>query len=155
MLEECTPKEEIGKYRKVSLPRSEIKAGLSPGNQLPVFETSLGKIGMMICYDGFFPEPARELTKRGAEIIAWPVWGCNPLLAKARATENHVYLISSTYTASDSNWIVSGVYDHTGKTIALAKEFGEVVVAEVDLAKPTYWSGIGDFRAEMTRRRPD
>ncbi len=29
---------------------------------------------MMVCYDGFFPEVARELSNRGAEIIAWPVW---------------------------------------------------------------------------------
>ena len=46
---------------------------------------------MMVCYDGFFPEVARELTNRGAEVIAWPVWGCNPDLAAARACENHVY----------------------------------------------------------------
>ncbi len=43
---------------------------------------------MMICYDGFFPEVARELANNGAEIIAWPVWGCNPMLAQARACEN-------------------------------------------------------------------
>ena len=38
----------------------------------------------MVCYDGFFPEIARELSNRGAEVIAWPVWGCNPLLARAQ-----------------------------------------------------------------------
>ena len=144
----------VGKYRKVCLPRGEAEDGIAPGNDYPVFDTRFGKVGMMICYDGFFPEPARELTKRGAEVIAWPVWGCNPLLARARSTENHVYLISSTYTARKTNWIVSGVYDHTGETIALAEEFGDVVVAEVDLNKPTLWSGIGDFKAEMHRRRP-
>ncbi len=53
---------------------------------------------MMVCYDGFFPEVARELSNRGAEVIAWPVWGCNPLLGAARACENHVYVVSSTYT---------------------------------------------------------
>ena len=46
-----------------------------------MFETRFGKVGMMVCYDGFFPEVARELTNHGAEVIAWPVWGCNPLLA--------------------------------------------------------------------------
>ena len=52
---------------------------------------------MMVCYDGFFPEVARQLANRGAEVIAWPVWGCNPDLARARAMENHVYVVSSTY----------------------------------------------------------
>lgn len=60
----------IGKYRKVCLPHSEVEAGVTPGSEYPVFETRLGKIGLMICYDGFFPEVARELTNRGAEIIA-------------------------------------------------------------------------------------
>jgi len=62
---------------------------------------------MMICYDGFFPEVARELTNRGAEVIAWPVWGCNQLLARARACENHVYIISSTYMDVKDDWMIS------------------------------------------------
>jgi predicted amidohydrolase len=92
----------IGKYRKVTLPRGEIEAGITPGHEYPVFETRFGKVGMMICYDGFFPEVARALSIQGAEVIAWPVWGCNPMLAKARACENHVYVISSTYTDTPS-----------------------------------------------------
>ena len=62
---------------------------------------------MMICYDGYFPEIARRLVNHGAEIIAWPVWGCNPKLAVARAVENHVYLVSSTYTDTSEHWTVS------------------------------------------------
>ena len=82
-----------GKYRKVCLPRGEVEGGITPGKEYPVFKTRFGKVGMMVCYDGFFPEVARELTRNGAEVIAWPVWGCNPLLARARACENHIYLI--------------------------------------------------------------
>jgi predicted amidohydrolase len=143
-----------GKYRKVALPRGEIEAGVAPGNDYPVFETRFGKLGMMVCYDGFFPEVARELSNRGAEVIAFPVWGCNPLLASARACENHVYLVSSTYTDVARNWMTTAVFDHEGKMIAQAKEWGSVAVAEVDLDKPTRWVSLGDFRAEIPRHRP-
>ena len=143
-----------GKYRKVTLPRGEIEGGLMPGDEYPVFDTRFGKVGMMICYDGFFPEVARELSNRGAEVIAWPVWGCNPLLGAARACENHVYVVSSTYTDVSSNWMISAVYGHDGRPLAQAKEWGSVAVTEVDLNKPLHWPSLGDFKAQIVRHRP-
>jgi predicted amidohydrolase len=145
----------IGKYRKVCLPHSEVEAGVAPGSDYPVFDTKIGKVGMMVCYDGFFPEVARELTNRGAEIIAFPVWGCNPLLARARACENHVYVVSSTYTDAKSNWMFSGVVDHAGEVVAKGEKWGSVAVAEVDLSERHFWrNNLGDFRSMVQRHRP-
>jgi predicted amidohydrolase len=145
----------IGKYRKVSLPPGEVAKGIAPGRDFPVFDTSFGRVGMMVCYDGFFPEVARELTKNGAEVIAWPVWGCNPLLAKARACENHVYLVSSTFMNADSGWMISAVFDESGKPIAQSGKWGTVAVAEVTLNQPYLGPyNLGDFRAMVPRHRP-
>ncbi len=144
----------VGKYRKVSLPRSEITAGITPGHEYPVFQTRFGKVGMMVCYDGFFPEVARELSNNGAEVIAWPVWGCNPLLAKARACENHVYVVSSTYSDAGADWMISGIFDHYGDVIAKATQWGTVAIAAVDLDARTHWNSLGDFRAQLPSHRP-
>jgi predicted amidohydrolase len=145
----------IGRYRKVCLPPKEAAGGVSPGDDYPVFDTALGRVGMMVCYDGFFPEVARELTARGAEVIAWPVWGCNPLLARARAAENRVYVVSSTFMDEKHGWMISAVFDRNGTPIAKGEAWGTVAVAEVDLGRPYQgpWN-LGDFRAMLPRHRP-
>ncbi|MCA8987311.1 MAG: carbon-nitrogen hydrolase family protein, partial [Planctomycetaceae bacterium] len=44
---------------------------MQKGTSLPVFEFDFAKIGIMTCYDGWFPEPARVLSLKGAELIVW------------------------------------------------------------------------------------
>ncbi|MBL9142790.1 MAG: carbon-nitrogen hydrolase family protein [Verrucomicrobiaceae bacterium] len=145
----------IGKYRKVSLPPGEAAKGIAPGKDYPVFDTAFGKVGLMVCYDGFFPEVARELTKSGAEVIAWPVWGCNPLLAQARACENHVFVVSSTFMKPEDGWMYSAIYDQGGRPLAKGEKWGTVVLAEVDLNQAYYGPyNLGDFHSMIARHRP-
>jgi len=95
------PEGVIGKYRKLHLPYLGVDRYASHGDlPLQPFETPLGRIGMGICYDGVFPEHARVLAILGADIIAlptnWPTGSrvAGPLLACARAVENHVYVLA-------------------------------------------------------------
>ena len=137
-----------GKYRKVSLPREEIDGGITPGDSLPVFDTDFGRIGMMICWDVSFPETARTLASKGAEIIFMPIWGGNLTLAKARAIENQVYLVSSTYD------MISAVFDQEGEVMKQATTDDPVIVVSVDLNKQKLWPWLGDFKNRIPREMP-
>ena len=89
--------EVVGKYRKVFLTgMGEIKnSGLTPGREFPVFDTPHGKIGMIICWDNWFPEAAYELSKNGAEMIFWSTRGFHEERPVTRAMDNGVYFIVS------------------------------------------------------------
>ncbi len=119
-----------------------------------VVKTRFGKVGIMICYDVFFPEVARELAMNEAEIIALPAWGGNPLLAAARCAENGVFMVSSTYSDHESNWMKTAVWSREGVRVAEADQWGTIFMAEVDLNQPTHWHFLGNFRSRVKREAP-
>jgi predicted amidohydrolase len=133
-----------GKYRKVYLPREEIEGGLTPGNDYPVFATDFGRVGMMICWDTQYADPARALALRGAELILMPIWGGNETLAKARAIENRVFLATSGYDYP------THILDPDGETLALAPDAsGSVAHATIDLNRRYADEWLGDMRGRF------
>jgi len=138
----------VGKYRKVCLPREEIDGGITPGDVFPTFKTDFGRIGMMICWDVAFPEPARALAMGGAEVILMPIWGGNLTLTQARAIENQVYLVSSTYNMK------SAVFDQEGTILAEGTLEEPVVIVEVDLNQQKLWPWLGDLKNRIRREMP-
>jgi predicted amidohydrolase len=88
----------IGRYHKVHLNPVEKTWGV-PGNNFPVFETSFGRLGVILGKDGQFPESTRALALKGADIIAWPCsWQHafeRDLLSVPKAVDNRIYLICS------------------------------------------------------------
>ena len=93
----------IGVYRKVHKPSEEAIA-YRAGGDWPVFQTPLARLGALICYDQCFPEAARELTRRGAQVLAIPnAWAAlnqasqdrYDFFGRARAAENRRWVIQS------------------------------------------------------------
>jgi len=96
-----TEGEIIGRYYQVHL-EPEIRGWARFGDQFPVFETPFGRVGIILGYDGHFPECTRVLALNGADII---VWSCawqhsfeRELLAVPKAADNRVYLVCANRT---------------------------------------------------------
>jgi len=144
----------VGKYRKVCPARDECRRGVRPGTEYPVFQTRFGKLGIMICFDLFMPEVARNIANNGAEVIALPIWGGDPVDARAVAVDNQIYLVTSTYSML-KGWMRTGVWDPEGRLVVTTKKWGDVVVYEVDLNKRHIRPyNLGDFRGRIPRQRP-
>lgn len=171
--DEGTP---LGTYRKVH-PFADEKRWCRAGCDFPVFDTNIGKIGIMICWDTAFPEVARCLALNGAELLVvstnwedpyeepWdPADGINKhendwdLMTRARAFDNTLHLVAANRIGGDGGVLTffgrSKIIDPRGNVIAaLDKREEGVISADLDLSltrmhRETYYCFLKD-------RRPD
>lgn len=136
----------LGDYSKHHLWAAE-RYYFHAGEDIPVFDTKYGKIGVMICYDAGFPETARVLTLKGAELIfmpsAWRIqdWDMWNLNIPQRALENTLYVAGVNRFGHEDDLYMFGnskVADWRGRIIAESKEEKEeIVYAEIDLDQLT------------------
>lgn len=143
----------VGRYNKRNLTLSELEAGLSPGHEVSVFDTLIGKIGILICWDAWFPESATELAKRGAEIICFPLAGDGAPahyehVWRARALDNQVFwLASATHNCSP---MPSRIIAPDGNILAETKTPNTIITADINLNArvETYWLSVGPYLSQ-------
>ncbi len=111
------------------------------GNRADVFETALGNIGMIICYDGDFPELSRLLAVKGADIIirasafqrSYDIWY---ITNSARAYDNHVYVVASNIVGPDAcgnyGFGHSMIVNPIAWRLAQARGTEEIIAAKLD-----------------------
>jgi predicted amidohydrolase len=141
-----------------------------PGNELPVFDTDTGKLGMLICQDGDYPEPYRVLVLKGAEIVTVSVntpRGFEEMWWKmycAHAYMNGCFIVACNkvgdehYTFEGKDYVAhffggSYIAGPLGQVIAKGSEREEVVYADIDPSDVARarWSTklLRDYRPEL------
>jgi len=147
----------LGFYRKIHIPEEFMyyeKFYFTPGNaEFPIFNTSVGCIGIGICWDQYFPEVARILALKGAEIIYYPSavgirQGTKDFCAdaqdywimanKAQGQLNSVFIGAINRCGLEGNlqfWGGSFFFNPDGNIISVAGSNDEVLVGELDFDK--------------------
>jgi len=130
----------LAKCRKIHLFMGE-RDYLAHGKECAVADTKFGKIGLMVCYDAAFPEVARELALRDADIIFMPANWPDPFLPQwrlatgARALDNQIWLVAANRIGADNKFTYFGrsrIVSPYGDSVAECGEREEVLVAAVD-----------------------
>lgn len=160
----------IGKYRKAHLWNLE-KLWFTPGNTgFPVFETPIGRIGMLICWDIWFPEVPRILSQQGADIICslnnW-VWTPPPLfddagrcmasyLTMTAAHVNNVFIAAASRIGEerDARYLGCSLIAGTngwpiGKVASANRQ--EILFADIDLSNARsapIWNSLNDLQRD-------
>ncbi|MBL8812444.1 MAG: carbon-nitrogen hydrolase family protein [Planctomycetaceae bacterium] len=133
----------IGSYRKVHLPYLGVDRFTTPGDRpFEVFEAGGVRIGMLICYDGGFPEAARVLAIRGADLIAlptnWPPGGAYmaEYSINSRAMENGIYFAAVNRVGTENGFSFIGksrICNPTGATMTSIDDArADVMRADID-----------------------
>ena len=140
------PEGVVGTYRKVHLPFLGVDRFTTPGDRpFAVHEAAGMRIGMNICYDGGFPEPARVLTLLGADLVVLPTnWppgaecmaGC---VVNARAMENNIYYAACDRVGDERGFHFIGQSKICGPSGAVLTEAAHdretILYAEIDIAQ--------------------
>jgi predicted amidohydrolase len=138
-----------GVYRKIHLFSllGEDRA-FSAGDSWLLADTSLGKIGVIICYDLRFPELSRRLALEGAQIICMPAHWPKPrqehyrTLLRARAMENQLFVVACNacgITGKLDFFGMSMIIDAKGELLAEAGENEGEISAELDMEAMNEW----------------
>jgi len=161
----------VGKYRKTHIPQVGPcfweKFYFKPGNLgYPVWDTSAGRIGLMICYDRHFPEPARALGLKGAELVFNPSATVKSLSKYLWELEQPAHAVANGFWIGAINRVGvekplnDGLFygssyfcDPRGRIVAKASETeDEVLVADIDLEMirevRNTWQFLRDRRPE-------
>ncbi len=166
------PHGHIGTYRKTHLWAAE-NLFFEPGNNgFPVFQTAIGRIGVAICYDGWFPEVYRLQALQGADIVCVPTnWVPIPgqaegreamanILAMAAAHSNSLYIACADRIGTERGQPFEGqslIIGYTGWPVAgpASRTGEEIVSAEVDLGAGRRARNWNDFNQVLRDRRTD
>lgn len=133
----------IGSYRKIHLPYLGVDRFTTPGDRpFEVFEADGVRIGMLICYDGGFPEAARVLALKGADVILlptnWPPGGdyMAQFSINSRAMENGVYFVAVNRVGNENGFRFIGksrICSPVGATLAsIDNDQAGIIRAEID-----------------------
>jgi 5-aminopentanamidase len=160
-----TPDGGMHNYRKIHL-FSREKLIFTPGDAPPpVIETPVGRVGMMICFDWFYPETARLLAVSGAQIIAHPSNLVLPYCQQAmyaRSVENHVFSITANRIGTEEQagrtltfTGASQVLNPEGRVLVNAPEAEEFLgLTEIDPAEADN-KQINEYNELLKERRVD
>jgi len=137
------PGKDVRYYRKTHLPDLGLDKFVCPGDAIDVFETRLGKIGVLICFDLRPPEATRSLALQGAELVVlptnWPVGAevSADHIAIARAGENRVFVVTCNRVGEENGFRFIGrskIVNPGGQVLAAGADEETVLVADLDLS---------------------